>query len=416
VVDAAAAAPSTTTATSTTSTAGGDAQLAFLQTLTWDDVIEDDNGVVNGVLGLQWNKFTAKQLRTICSTLAIRGLRTMKREDYIKTILDTYANKKAYKNKDGAPSKTRKEVQCTFRLMNILFSDKFADDFATLGNIANRALLDTGKAGNDEHFWIRVKEAFSEPHPNYDYLDFLSDDVLAAQDHIDPGKIVDHDWKKLRSMWKGVNADYKAALTRFTMSGTHDDNFFTFCNGKLDVYYLRKKLDEKPQLHKSINADLPPECALASDVDLFTGGLELHRRSSSLTSSGTKKLRDEQGVNDTIRDFKDSREKMYLGKEKERTKLWETEEVRREKEEWRRDNEEARRQKEVAMREEELSIQSRKVKFDEWTSMDTTIRQLRNDIRNPTHDEDEKEEMKKDMEDLKRRKRELAVELGIVKK
>ena len=60
----------------------------------------------------------------------------------------------------------------------ILFSDNFVDDFATLGK------------GNDELFWIRVKEAFSEPNPIYDVLDYLSDDVFAGQGHIvDPGKI-----------------------------------------------------------------------------------------------------------------------------------------------------------------------------------------------------------------------------------
>jgi hypothetical protein len=275
-----------------------------------------------------------------------------------------------------------------------------------------------------------VKEAFSEPHPNYDYLDFLSDDVLAAQDHIDPGKIVHHDWKKLRSMWKGVNAEYKAALTRFTMSGTHDDNFFNFCNGKLDVYYLRKKLDGKPQLNDTVNADLPAECALASDVDIVNGGLLLHRRSSSLTSSATKKSRDERGVNETIRDIKDAREKMHLEKVKERAKIWEKEEARREKDEARRDNEEARREMEVAMRQKEIGIhekedvrrekedlrRERKVKFDEWTMMTSSIRQLRNDLDNPNNDEDDTAELKREIEDLKKRKRELAVELGIGRK
>ena len=43
------------------------------------------------------------------------------------------------------------------------------------------------------------------------------------------------------------------------------------------------------------------------------------------------------------------------------------------------------------MREQELSIQSRTVKFDEWTAMGTSIRQLRNDLGNPpTNDEDER--------------------------
>jgi hypothetical protein len=30
---------------------------------------------------------------------------------------------------------------------------------------------------------------------------------------INPGIIVNHNWKELRAMWKTVNADYKAALT-----------------------------------------------------------------------------------------------------------------------------------------------------------------------------------------------------------
>jgi hypothetical protein len=29
----------------------------------------------------------------------------------------------------------------------------------------------------------------------FDQLGFPSDDIIAAQDHIDPGKIVEHDWK-----------------------------------------------------------------------------------------------------------------------------------------------------------------------------------------------------------------------------
>ena len=40
---------------------------------------------------------------------------------------------------------TRKQIQCPFRLLNILFSDEFAADFADLGNIATRQLLDSGK-------------------------------------------------------------------------------------------------------------------------------------------------------------------------------------------------------------------------------------------------------------------------------
>jgi hypothetical protein len=97
-------------------------------------------------------------------------------------------------------------------LINILFSDEFAEDFATLGNVADRNLLDSSMAGNDEQFWVCVQEAQS--HADYDVLRFPeNDDIMAMQDSIDPGKILNHGWKKLRTIWNGVNAEYKAALT-----------------------------------------------------------------------------------------------------------------------------------------------------------------------------------------------------------
>jgi hypothetical protein len=37
--------------------------------------------------------------------------------------------------------------------MNILFSDDFASDFASLGNVASKESLDSGKAGNNQAFW-----------------------------------------------------------------------------------------------------------------------------------------------------------------------------------------------------------------------------------------------------------------------
>jgi len=97
---------------------------------------------------------------------------------------------------------------------------------------------------------------------------FLDDEIFASQDHIDPGNIVPHDWKKLQLIWKGINKEYKAALSQFTVSGTHNSNFCSFCNGKLDVYYLKKNLELHPQLNDMVEADLPTECALSSDMAL----------------------------------------------------------------------------------------------------------------------------------------------------
>ena len=65
-----------------------------------------------------------------------------------------------------------------------------------------------------------------------------------------------------------MNLDYKAALTHFTLSGTHDSNFFSFCNGKLESSFLRLHLERRPQIKMEwlVEAILPFECFLASKM------------------------------------------------------------------------------------------------------------------------------------------------------
>ena len=87
-----------------------------------------------------------------------------------------------------------------------------AEHFAkNTGNAASRQLLGTGLAGNDQHFWEAVHQAFISrlPNPTFDELHFQDDAVIGLQTDIDPSKIVPHDWKKLRPVWKATNRDYK---------------------------------------------------------------------------------------------------------------------------------------------------------------------------------------------------------------
>jgi hypothetical protein len=206
--------------------------------VSWDDITIEDGKPV-GVYGTTWEQCGALKLRTICSRFGIKNARVMKKTDMITMIHQSYNNKQAYvalQNRkqsklSGAP---KKEVQCSFRLMNILFSDEFVTEFASLGDVASRVSLDSGRAAYDERFWVKVQAAFVDPSSNSDYnqLCFRDNDVFAAQDHIDPSKIVQHDWKKLRTIWKGVNSEYM---------GTHTGDFYSFCNGKLDVFYLQWK-------------------------------------------------------------------------------------------------------------------------------------------------------------------------------
>ena len=131
------------------------------------------------------------------------------------------------------PAPTRKEPQCPYRLLNILFSVPFDQGFSQLGNVASRSELNVGKAANNQLFWEAVQEAFQSQDPTIDNLHFGNDEVLLDLHYIDFKKIVPHDWKKLCSMRKQINADYKEALNHFMMLGTHSTNFFDFSEGHL---------------------------------------------------------------------------------------------------------------------------------------------------------------------------------------
>ena len=175
------------------------------ENLTMDDVDENNDAFV-GVKGVTWDRFSAKQLRRICSVFGVRGYKNANKSETIEIVKRWLFNKKVYRTamnqyKQEATSTSgppRKEVQCGFRLMNILFSDVFASDFATIGNIATREDLDSGKAANDMYFWERVRDAFVTPDDTstYNELHFIGNDgndILNSHHHINPGKIVVHD-------------------------------------------------------------------------------------------------------------------------------------------------------------------------------------------------------------------------------
>jgi len=93
----------------------------------------------------------------------------------------------------------------------------------------------------------------------YNNMHFADDEVFSELRYINFKKVLPHSWKKLAQFWKSLNAVYKAALSRFTMSGMHLTNFYEFCNWPHDIYYLRKHLESKPNLVSAVVADLPEE-------------------------------------------------------------------------------------------------------------------------------------------------------------
>ena len=131
-----------------------DANKVFDQ-LTWDDVVIED-GVLKSIMEFPVNELKHKELRTVCSHLKIKGVKNTSKESMIEKIVSVNKLKEQYGrlNDDSDPFRTptRKEPQCPYRLLNILFSDMFCEGLAQLGDSAARFELDSGKASNNQLF------------------------------------------------------------------------------------------------------------------------------------------------------------------------------------------------------------------------------------------------------------------------
>ena len=166
--------------------------------LNWDDV-SIVAGELKQIQGVDVKKLLSKELRTVCSRLKVRGVKNATKRVMIERIIDCHGNKEKYANvaKALGASTTRKEPQCAYRLINVLFSDDFAEKFAQLGDVADWVVLYSGKAADDQHFWEDVQKAFAVEDELTDTIYFREDVVFWDMDNIDATKIVPHNWEKL---------------------------------------------------------------------------------------------------------------------------------------------------------------------------------------------------------------------------
>jgi len=347
--------------------------------VTWDDIVEDDKGQAFSIIGYELTLLTSNQLRTVASTrLELKELKNAKKSvmiDAIKakhTLLKGYtaldnAHKQQQESQTPGSTATRKEAQCTFRLVNLLFSDTFAEDFSNTGCTPTREAIDRGLvASNNKAFWDRVRHDFVNEIDEYHLMELDEEDKQLFNElggDIDPGKIVPHSSKKLRdAIWKDLNSEYKRAMHRFTTSGEHNSNFFDYCYGKLDTYYLYKKLQKmRPGLNNFVLAELPESCAVESD-DFLDGNKSV--ASSTANTSKKQKRRNSSGssVNSVVGSvqiasaIRETYNANALGEAQflqHRVSFMMAEEERRKGEEVRKNNEEARREKEDARKDSE---------------------------------------------------------------
>ena len=102
--------------------------------LEWSDIVVNGNNLI--IKGLTDKELHAKDLCKACSILKIKGVKNVPKNEMVRRLMETHQLRQQLELvKDSKGNKTRKESQCTFRLVNVLFSDGFAGQFAMLGNM-----------------------------------------------------------------------------------------------------------------------------------------------------------------------------------------------------------------------------------------------------------------------------------------
>jgi hypothetical protein len=149
--------------------------------------------------------------------------------------------------------------------------------FADIGGRKDKGILDSGLAANDEYFWQEVVAKYKESNESYDSLAF-EDSLFEG---VDPSVKLEHNWSKLRDIYKGLTKSYGEVFQNHKKSGNHDD-FVNFCGSKGEVYYLHLWLQEKPQLEPLVVIDLPKDVVFDSAAAV---GVRTPRRSPTMSDS-----------------------------------------------------------------------------------------------------------------------------------
>ena len=158
--------------------------------------------------------------------------------------------------RDGIPNVPRATIRtenCTFRLCNVLFSEQFHFRFAQQGDTLTRADLDSG-ISPQAVFWCDVQAAYIDADKDeFGTLLDVGSEYWGLFRHIDAAHIVPHLPIKLHEIWKDLHGLYIKANRLYTVLGTHEAEFWKFCNGNIAVLYVRFWVAKRPNIINFVN-------------------------------------------------------------------------------------------------------------------------------------------------------------------
>uniref|UniRef100_K3X1V4 Uncharacterized protein n=1 Tax=Globisporangium ultimum (strain ATCC 200006 / CBS 805.95 / DAOM BR144) TaxID=431595 RepID=K3X1V4_GLOUD len=158
----------------------------------------------------------AKELRSACVRLGIRVQGKAMTESmlnnkagYIDLICKHRRSLDATSGYTPPPVHSRSTRHCIFRLLNVLFSDEFAERLHEADGTPARAAASDAETDHDKgDFWADVEKTYTSRDPSFDSLITWRPSYAPIQ----PSKAASHSASKLKEMWKQHVTRYSIAL------------------------------------------------------------------------------------------------------------------------------------------------------------------------------------------------------------
>ena len=242
------------------------------------------------IRGHNVKSITIMLLQKVFSILKVSGYKNKSKDNMLaimgqhKYNVELYGD--LYGDAAGGGTTSRKEPQCSFRLLNVLFSDAFSVCLMGLAATRTRQQLHGLVSANAE-FWEDVHLAFTD-NTNTDIGQLQFEHHVFTKYGIDPSIIVVHSAQKLKGIYTNLKSRLKHAYANYAKSGMHNSDFWNFCDGQIDVLYLHMFVRAKPGMLSVVTAMMPERACLDSDsIEECAEGVHSNGAESSAGGSRT---------------------------------------------------------------------------------------------------------------------------------
>jgi hypothetical protein len=174
------------------------------------------------ILGINVDTLKVDQIRKLCSTWNVKKYRSAVRDQLCLIIGQSQQLMGVYAAQDAKLKATKQENQASkFRLLNVVFSDDFFEDFVKMNDKKQKDELDAGKAGNNQRLWSSILDEYNDLENDevYGVFALVEDEQIGEfAKEFDVTTYIKLGWMKAAAWFKAIVSNYKLALTCFTKS------------------------------------------------------------------------------------------------------------------------------------------------------------------------------------------------------